>query len=211
MPLTRCFRHAEASTIGDGKAMANQANGIEARRGGRWTLLFWGLAAGLLLLPFVAMRFSASGVDWTLADFVFMGVLLGIVGLALELAARRGNGAYNLATGLALAACFFLIVSTGAVGIIGDEGEAANLLFGAVILVALLGAVAARFRAPGMARAMAAAALVQLLVPVAALILWPGAAAAIRSPEVPIATLVFAAIWLGSAWLYRKAAAAAAL
>lgn len=187
--------------------MANQAGGIGIRRRGRWTLVFWGLAVGLLLLPFAAMRFSASGVNWTAADFIFMGVLLGIVGLGLELAARRGNRAYNMATGLALAACFFLIVLTGAVGIIGDEGEPANLLFGAVILVALLGAVAARFRSAGMARAMAAGAFVQLLVPVAALILRPGAAAAIWSPEVPISTLVFAAIWLGSAWLYRKAAA----
>jgi len=188
--------------------MTNQASSVGTRRGGRWTLAFWGLAAGLLLLPFVAMRFSASGVNWTAADFIFMGILLGIVGLALELAARKGSRAYNLATGLALAACFFLIVLTGAVGIIGDEGEIANLLFGAVILVALLGAIAARFRPVGMARAMTAAALVQLLVPVAALILRPGAAAAIWSPEVPISTLVFAGIWLGSARLYRKAAAA---
>lgn len=207
MPLTRRFGHAEASTIEDGKAMANQADGIGAQRGGRWTLAFWGLAAGLLLLPFIAMRFSASGVNWTAADFIFMAVLLGIIGLGLELAARKGDRAYNLATGLALAACFFLVVLTGAVGIIGDEGEIANLLFGAVILVALVGAVAARFRPSGMARAMAAAALVQLLVPAAAVILRPGAAAAIWSPEVPISTLVFAAIWLGSARLYRKAAA----
>jgi hypothetical protein len=187
--------------------MANQGTGIETRRGGRWTLMFWGLAACLLLLPFIAMRLSADGVNWTASDFIFMAVLLGLIGLALELAARKGNAAYNMATGLALAASFFLIVLTGAVGIIGDEGEIANLLFGIVILVALLGAVAARFRPGGMARAMAAAALVQLLVPVAALILRPGAAAAIWSPEVPISTLVFAAIWLGAARLYRKAAA----
>jgi hypothetical protein len=56
------------------------------------------LATGfILLLPLVAMRITDE-VDWSVADFVLAGALLGGTGLLLELAARRGaNLAYRAA------------------------------------------------------------------------------------------------------------------
>jgi len=82
--------------------------------------------------------------------------------------------------------------STGAVGIIGSEQEDADLLFGAVILVGLGGAIAARFRAARMARAMIAAAVAHLAVPVIALAGGLAPRSAVLAPEVPISTTVFA-------------------
>ena len=134
-----------------------------------------------------------------------MGLLLGSVGIGLELAARTGNAAYRMAAGLALAAGFLLIWINGAVGIIGSEREEANMLFLGVIAVALLGALAALFRAKGMAWAMGAAALAQLAMPVIAALMWPEAP--VWSGKVIGLTAGFVAMWLISAALFRKAAA----
>jgi hypothetical protein len=186
--------------------MAKDVENEGGQRGSRWRIAAWGAAALLLALPFVAMRFTAE-VTWTAFDFAFLGALLAGVGLGLELAVRRsGNVAYRIAAGLALAAAFLLILINGAVGIIGSEREGANLLYGFVLAVALMGAILARFRPPGMAKAMAAAALVQALVPAIALTVWPDAKAMVWAPQVPVLTVFFAALWLASAWLFRQAA-----
>lgn len=170
-----------------------------------WRILGWGTAALLLLLPLVAMQFTRE-VNWTGSDFVFAAVMFGSVGLGLELAVRKGDRAFTTACALALAASFLSVWITGAVGIIGSERDDANILFLAVILVALLGSIGALFRPGGMAWAMAAAALAEVSVPFVAFALWPEAREAILSPEVPASVAVLAGMWLTSAWLFRKAA-----
>ena len=53
----------------------------------------WGGAAGLLLLPAVAMRFFPdAGVDWSAMDFVVMGALLAVACGLYELGARLERG-----------------------------------------------------------------------------------------------------------------------
>ncbi len=44
----------------------------------------------LLSVPLVAMLFT-DAVVWTFADFVFVGVLLAIIGTAIELAVRKSG------------------------------------------------------------------------------------------------------------------------
>jgi hypothetical protein len=44
-------------------------------------------ALSLLLIPFIAMRFTDE-VNWTALDFVTMGVMLLVTGLAIEVALR---------------------------------------------------------------------------------------------------------------------------
>jgi hypothetical protein len=178
-------------------AMASNAESGGGRRGGPWRIAAWGTAALLLLLPLVAMRFT-DAVNWTGADFLFAGVLIGGVGILFELIVRMSrNHAYRAGAGFALAAAFLIVWANGALGMIRDEDNPYNLLFGGVILVALAGAVAARFAPAGMARAMAAAGLAHLAV--AAL----GAAA---DPRGAVFSLAFAAPWLLAAALFRKAA-----
>lgn len=167
----------------------------------------WSLAALILLHPLVAMRFTDE-VSWDAADFLFMAALLGGVGFGLELAVRNtANAACRAAAGLALASAFLLVWINAAVGIIGSEDEPANLLFGGVLAVAFLGSVAARFRPGGLARAMAAAALSQASVPAIASTFGLAPTALLWSAEVLALTGFFTAMWLLSAWLFRKAAA----
>ena len=175
------------------------------RRGSRWRVAAWGIAAALILLPLLAMQVTDE-VDWDLADFVFAGTLLVGVGVTYELAARTtGNGAYRAAVAVALAAAFILVWANAAVGIIGSEDNPANMMYGVVLAFGIVGAIIARFQPNGMARALAATALAQASVAVIALMAGLGLPA---NGPLEIATLngFFAALWLTSAWLFRKAA-----
>ena len=80
-----------------------------------WRTAGWGTAALLLLLPWVA------NAPWTLADFLFMGVLLGSVGLGFELIVHRSDSlAYRFGAALAVIASFLTVWVNGAVGMIGS-------------------------------------------------------------------------------------------
>lgn len=113
--------------------------------------------------------------------------------------------AYRSAMGLALAAAFILIWLSLGVGIIGSDGDPANLMYFGVLAVGILGAIVARLQAAGMARALFATALAQGVVAAIALIAglglpWSGPA------EILVLNAFFIALFAGSAWLFRLAA-----
>lgn len=181
--------------------MASRADNSGKKGGIPWRIIGWGTAAFLLILPYIA------GAPWTGSDYVFAAVMFGIVGGLIELAARTSRNFYYRAGALvAVAASFLLVWINGAVGIIGDEGGAANLMFLVVVAIALAGSIAARFRADGMARAMAVAAVAEALVAVPVVALGLGA----NEPPGLLGILVliggFTIMWAGSALLFRKAA-----
>jgi hypothetical protein len=141
------------------------------------------------------------------ADFATFGAMLVGAGGTYELAARMtGNNAYRAAVGVALAAAFILVWMNLAVGIVGTEDNPANLMYGGVLAVGIIGAVIARFQSHGMARAMSATALAQALVAVIALTAGLGSTGPSWPGGILILTGFFAALWLISAWLFRKAA-----
>ncbi|HEY9763780.1 MAG TPA: hypothetical protein V6D07_14705 [Trichocoleus sp.] len=114
------------------------------------------------------------------------------------------NTPYRIAVGIALAAAFILGWLSLGVGIIGRDGDPANLMYFGVIAVGLIGALMARFRPRGMARALFATAVAQASVALLALLAglgypWSG----------PLELLAlngfFIALFVGSAWLFRRA------
>ncbi|HEX5756177.1 MAG TPA: hypothetical protein VFY12_07480, partial [Arenimonas sp.] len=118
----------------------------------RW--LVWTGAAGLLLLPAVAMQFTDE-VDWSPFDFVVMGLLLGSVGAVFELALRMARShAYMIGSGVAAGTGFLAVWVNLAVGIIGSEQNPANAMFFAVLVIAFFGAVLAQLQPRGLVRAM---------------------------------------------------------
>ena len=168
------------------------------RRGGRWSPIVWAGAGVLLLVPLIAMQFTQE-VAWTAFDFVVAGAMLAIACGTFELGVRAsGNFAFRAGVAVAVATGFFIIWACGAVGVIGDEDHPANLMFVAVLIVALAGAFVGRFRAAGLSRAMIATAFVQALVAIIAQMM--------GSAEGFIASGVFAAGWLLAAWLFGRAA-----
>jgi hypothetical protein len=114
------------------------------------------------------------------------------------------RNAYLFAVGVALAAALILVWSSLGVGIIGADGDPANLMYFGVLAVGIVGAIVARFRTEGMARALFATALAQALVAAIALILGLGLP---WSPPVELLALngFFVALFVGSALLFRHA------
>jgi peptidoglycan/LPS O-acetylase OafA/YrhL len=133
-----------------------------------------------------------------------MGTLLFGAGLTYELIARKmSNVAYRTAVGVAVATAVLLVWVNAAVGIIGDDNPA-NLMYFGVLTVGIIGALIARFKPHGMARALFATALAQALVAMIALTFYSSA-----EPG-PLGILAvngfFVALWVGSALLFRRAA-----
>lgn len=121
-------------------------------------------------------------------------------------AMKMNKTAYRSAVGVALVAALILLWGMGAVGVIGVEGDRADLMYLGVLAVGVIGAIIARFRPEGMARALLATALAQVLVAVIALI-----AGKHQSPISSVYEILglngfFAALFIGSAWLFRRAA-----
>lgn len=187
--------------------MAGHAENSGPKRGSRWRIGAWGLAALILLLPLMAMQITDEAA-WGPADFAVAAILMVGVGSAFELTVRMtGNTAFRTAVGVALAATLILIWLNLAVGIIGSEDNPANVMYGGVLAVGIIGAVIGRFQPDGMARAMIATAFAQTLVAAIALI------ARMQSPVSPATEILllngfFAGLWLLSAWLFRIAARA---
>ena len=163
-----------------------------------WRIAMWGSAAVLLALPAIAMWLNAAGVYWTVSDFIVMGAMLGVACGACEFAARAsGNGSYRVAAGIAIGTAFLTVWVNLAVGMIASEDNPYNQLFGGVLLLALGGSVAARFRPRGMAWAMVAAAIAQAVL---------GAIGLPVDQRGAILSVMFALPWLLSALLFRRAA-----
>lgn len=162
----------------------------------------------ILLIPLIAMQFSQE-VQWSVSDFIIMGAVLTGVALAYEFVSRRSEKTlYRIAVGVGLAGAFLLFWVNGAVGIIGNENQPANLLYGSVYVVGFFGALLSRFKARGMYLTLLFTALVQMLVPVLALIIWPPPATS-WSPgvfQVFYLNAFFAGIFGLSAVLFRMAA-----
>jgi hypothetical protein len=168
------------------------------------------LATGLLLLIPLTAKLVMPDMLWTSEDFVAAGVLLFGSGLTFVLIARMGISImYKLAAAVAVAAGLLLVWAQLAVGLVGSEGNPVNLLFGAVLAVAIIGAIAARFQPRGMSNAMFAASLTYVVVTLIALFIWPPspdtAEPQARMVNVLGANGAFAALWAVSGWLFRRA------
>ena len=83
-------------------------------------IIILGVVGVILLIPFIAMQFTTE-VDWSLSDFIIMGVLLTGTGLLIELAIRKikTNPQRLIVLGVILLT-FFLIWVELAVGIFGS-------------------------------------------------------------------------------------------
>ena len=194
MPLTAATASLRASINQRGRTMSAKA---EIR--GVWNalrILGWCAVAGLLALPLVAMQFTDE-VNWTAEDFIAAGIVLGAAGFGTEFLLRRSDShSYRLGAVVAVLAAFLTVWANLAVGMIGNEGNPYNLLFGGVIATALLGMILARFRAGGMAAAMAVAGAAQAAI---------GAFGLAADPRGGLFSMGFAGLWLLAAALFWHA------
>lgn len=166
------------------------------------------VTVSLLLIPLLGNQF-VEGWHWELRGFVLFGTIIFGIGLTYQLVTRNvDTSVYRAAVGLALVTGFLLFWGNFVQS--ADEINPFALLYFLTLPVGIIGAVLARFRPEGMARALFATALAQAVLLVIVLL---------RNPPVSIWT---AAVWRGfggnaffvvlfvaSAWLFRIAARAA--
>lgn len=171
-------------------------------------IIVWAAVVALILLvPLIAMQFTEE-VNWDIFDFVLMGVVLFGVGLVYELVAMRSEKiVYRVAFGIGLMGAFLLFWVNGAVGIIGNENQTANMMYGAVFVVGAIGSFISRFKPRGMSRTLFVAALTQMLVPVIAIVIWPPSLIS-WAPNVFgvfVLSSFFAMLFVVSSMLFRRA------
>ena len=169
---------------------------------GLWRVAMWGGAALLLSLPAIAMNFfPAAGVDWSGSDFVIMGVMLFIACVAVEVGAHMAdNFPYLGGVIFAVGTGFVTVWANLAVGMIGNEDNAANLVFLGVLALAVIGTLVVRFQARGMSNVMLATGAVQALVGVYV------AVAGLDDLKTACLIAAFALPWWLSAGLFRLSA-----
>ncbi|RIJ26334.1 hypothetical protein D1224_00195 [Henriciella barbarensis] len=141
--------------------------------------------------------------NWTLFDFVFAGILLATLGLAVVLLLRlKRSRAYRAGLFLFIVTSVFLIIANGAVGVIGGSHNDANMLYFTALGAAWLGGLLMRFRSSWLSRFLSVLALAHVFIAASAVILRWGQAGAAWPWDILIASAVFAVLWQVSAWLF---------
>lgn len=172
--------------------------------------IVWVVVGILILIVLWVMQFTDFGqveVQWD--EAIAYSIILLAVGGAYELWQwlKTRIKTYRIAFSVGLAGMFLLGWASGAVGVIGSENQPVNLMYWAVPAVGLIGSLLSRFKSRGMAHTLFATAVVQMLVPVIALIISPevswGNAGVIG---VFVFNSIFAVLFVGSALLFRGAA-----
>ena len=161
----------------------------------------------ILMITLTAAMHLTDELQW--GEVVAYGVILLVAGGFYELWQwlKTRISVYRFAFGVGLAGVLLLGWVSGAVGIIGSENQPVNLMYWAIPVALLTGALISRFKPRGMARTLFVVAIVQLLVPVTALIISPevswGNAGVIG---VFVFNAIFAVLFAGSGLLFLRAA-----
>ena len=164
-----------------------------------------GLSVSLIVVAIFFLRTEGSPAD---AMALAVSGLI-IVGSIVYAATNRHGAAYRWAVGVAVAATFVLFWMIGAVALLGPElgRNTADLIYFAVPAVAVVGAIVTGFRPDGMARAMLAAAIAILVLPVIVVGGLTPLSPVTAGEFFPYGLLIFhspfAALYLVSAWLFR--------
>lgn len=144
--------------------------------------------------------------NWDALDYaVFSVMIAGVILIFLTVRRRTRSFSYRIGAGIGLGAAFLLLWINGAVGIIGSEGNDANLLFVGVLAVAAIGALLARFRPRGMQRALLATAVAQASVATIAVAARWGSTAPGWPRDILLISGFFVSLWLLSAWMFGRA------
>jgi uncharacterized membrane protein len=145
--------------------------------------------------------------NWDLADYIAAAALIGTAVLAIRfLTLKSSSGLYRAGAGVAVFTGLLLVWVNLAVGIIGSEGNPANLMYGGVLLIGPAGALMGRFRAKGMARTLFAMAVAQVAAGVIAIVGDMGTDGEGWPRDIFIMTGFFSCLWLFAAVLFGRAA-----
>jgi hypothetical protein len=115
----------------------------------------------------------------------------------------RSTTSYRLGIAVALGTVLLLFIGVGALGVIGAGGEA-DKVYLAVPAVLVVGSLVARLRVHGMAVALLATAVTQVLAPVVAFAAGLEGTEAASVVDVLGLTAMFSGLFLLSAWFFQR-------
>jgi hypothetical protein len=169
----------------------------------KWVLI----TAAVLAVPALAMAFQLAvpdpgsgtdGVNWGPGDFLAAAVMILGAGLLYEWAATRaGTTTHRIAVAIMAGTALLLVWANVAVGIIGEPGNPANLLYFGVLAVLVIGASTARLEPRAMSLVLFATAGTQAFVAMTAMV----GGLPVKGPV----ELVFIGLWVASGLLFRQA------
>lgn len=156
-----------------------------------------GGAATLILVPLFVIK-VADPDAWQVPHLPFAFIMIAAVGVAFEFALRvPPHWARRAGAAVALGTAFLLTWGNLAVGFAGSEDNAINIIFFTAPAIALAGSALTGFRSVGVATALAAAAVAQMV---------SGVVAFYYGFFTGPLTVSFTGLWLAGAWLFRRAA-----
>jgi hypothetical protein len=159
----------------------------------------------MLLVALLGNRF-VEGWNWNPGAFVLLWVVLAVAALVYKLIATSVSAvpAHRLAAALAVLAGFLIFWMSIGPKIIGEENPG-NLLYVLAILLGLVGVAFSRLQPARLAKVAFGMAAALLVIPVAAVLLWPSNFDH-GYPKVQLMSSVFAAVFVASGLLFRRAA-----
>lgn len=135
-------------------------------------LIIWFFIILFILLVILVMNQFVKGMTWGLEDFLVAGGLLFGVTIVYEMLNQKKQLVnYKKALSIALGTNLVLIWSNLAVGIIGSENNPVNLIYFSIPIIFLSGAIISNFKASGLAKTLNIMAIVQISIPLGALII----------------------------------------
>jgi hypothetical protein len=111
---------------------------------------------------------------------------------------------YRLALAIAVGTAIFLVLGIGALGVIGSEGDRADMMFLVVLGIGAVGTIVSRLRPQGMFWTMAAMAAATMIVGIIAIILGKHEAEHSSVAEILGLTGMYASLFATSAWCFRR-------
>lgn len=168
------------------------------------------ITALILMIPLIAMQFTEE-VDWGLADFIVMGILVfSVIFCFLLIRSSKAHLAYRVGFTLGLGAAFLMVWANLAVGLIGSGPNLANLMYPGVLVVGITGMFLSNFKPGGMQLTMYGMAIALGVVAIIALL----AGVHLRTDSSIIEVLgvngFFASLFMLSGLMFRYAALKAA-
>lgn len=115
---------------------------------------------------------------------------------------RTNTTIYRAAVGVALVAALLLIWLSLGVGIIGADGDPANLMYFGVLVIGVIGAAVTKLQPHGMSRTLFMMAFTQVLITAIALVMQLGLPWS-EPAELILLNGFFVAMFGISGWLFR--------
>lgn len=162
------------------------------------------IATAIILIPLVA-TFITPEMQWDVADFVIVWLLLFVSAFTYKMLARKTNLLYRIATGITILTALFMTWVNLGVGIVGSGPNIPNLLYGAIPAIGFLGAIAVNFKPEGMARTLFIMAIINAAIALVAIIgsnLYSQEEATIK---IILLNGFFIVLWTAAGLLFRNA------